>query len=165
LPRRVSVGEVTLVQLAANGTLQEDVLSSLARVLTGFLIGALLGAIWIVSEKVLPHVRDHLESTMQPESFRRLDRCFWSPASSILSVLNPAIARFVLERDRHTCQRCGTTHQVGIDFRGATPSGEQEITTDDLEASCSQCFLGQWKTLQGTPGTDAERTGIRSKLW
>jgi OPT family small oligopeptide transporter len=57
-----------------------------------FLIGALLGAIWIVSEKVLPHVRDHLESTMQPESFRRLDRCFWSPASSILSVLNPAIA-------------------------------------------------------------------------
>jgi 5-methylcytosine-specific restriction endonuclease McrA len=82
-----------------------------------------------------------------------------------LDNLNPAIARFVLERDRHTCQRCGTTHQVGVDFRGATPSGEQEVTADDLEASCSRCFLGQWKTLQGTSGTDAERTGTRSKLW
>lgn len=57
-----------------------------------FLIGALLGAIWIVSERVLPRVKDHLESTMQPESFRRLDRYFWSPAASLLSVLNPAIA-------------------------------------------------------------------------
>ena len=57
-----------------------------------FLIGALLGAFWIISEKLLPHVRAHLQLRMNAESFDKFHRYFWSPASSVLACLNPAIA-------------------------------------------------------------------------
>jgi 5-methylcytosine-specific restriction endonuclease McrA len=67
--------------------------------------------------------------------------------------LNPAIVRFALERDSHTCKRCGSTSRVGVDFRGETPEGQSEVTPGDLEACCAACFLKQWKTLQGTPAS------------
>jgi hypothetical protein len=68
----------------------------------------------------------------------------------LIDDLNPAIVRFVLERDRHTCQRCGATSQVGVDFTGETPGHQQEISAYSLEACCADCFLGQWQTLQDT---------------
>lgn len=65
-----------------------------------------------------------------------------------LDNLNPAIARYVLERDTHTCRSCGTTKQVGVDFVSETPGEHEEITPDSLVARCTACYLKQWKTLQ-----------------
>jgi 5-methylcytosine-specific restriction endonuclease McrA len=81
-----------------------------------------------------------------------------------LDNLNPALVRFVLERDQHTCQRCGTTDQVGIDFSGETPGEHVDITASDLEASCVNCFFKQWKTLQDSP-REEERAGILPRFW
>lgn len=64
-----------------------------------------------------------------------------------LENLSPAIVRFVLERDRHTCQTCGATRQVGVDFTGDTPEEGREIVAADLEARCARCHLDRWKTL------------------
>jgi OPT family small oligopeptide transporter len=57
-----------------------------------FLIGALLGVVWIVSERVLPRVRVWLQGRMGEGRFDLLDRYFWSPAGSTLACLHPAIA-------------------------------------------------------------------------
>lgn len=75
----------------------------------------------------------------------------------LLEDLNPALVRFVLERDRHTCQRCGTTRHVGVDFIGDTPGADREITASSLEASCAGCFLTQWTTLRDTHETGSSR--------
>jgi 5-methylcytosine-specific restriction endonuclease McrA len=82
-----------------------------------------------------------------------------------LDNLNPALVRFVLERDQHTCQRCGTTDHVGVDFIGETPSEHEEITASDLEASCVNCFFEQWRTLQDPPPREEERAGILPRFW
>jgi 5-methylcytosine-specific restriction endonuclease McrA len=66
-----------------------------------------------------------------------------------LEELDGAIVQAVLDRDEHTCQRCGTTERVGVDFTGDTPSGNDDRTTvHDLEATCTGCFFEQWRTLQ-----------------
>ena len=57
-----------------------------------FLIGAILGAIWITSERLLPRLYSHIQSRTEARSFDLFDRYFWSPASSIMACLNPAIA-------------------------------------------------------------------------
>lgn len=77
----------------------------------------------------------------------------------LIDELNPALVRFVLERDRHTCQRCGATHHVGIDFVGRTPDENEEISANRLEACCGQCFLGQWKSLQGSETAGRKEPG------
>lgn len=69
--------------------------------------------------------------------------------AEILASLNPALVRYVRERDRRTCQTCGSTSNVGVDFVGETPEPDHEVTDDDLEARCTQCYLTQWQTLQG----------------
>jgi OPT family small oligopeptide transporter len=57
-----------------------------------FLMGALLGAAWIISEKVLPSVRVSIKDRMDGAGFASFDKYFWNPAASMLAVLNPAIA-------------------------------------------------------------------------
>lgn len=71
-----------------------------------------------------------------------------------LDALNPAIVRYVLERDRHTCQRCGAARRVGVDFTGPTPDEDREITASDLAATCADCYFRQWTTLRETPAGD-----------
>jgi 5-methylcytosine-specific restriction endonuclease McrA len=65
-----------------------------------------------------------------------------------LEDLDPSLVQFVLARDQHTCQRCGTTAQVGVDFIGETPGESVEISAEDLESCCTECFFDRWKTLQ-----------------
>lgn len=79
--------------------------------------------------------------------------------------LDRALVQTVLERDRHTCQTCGTQTSVGVDFRGPTPDARQEVSTDDLEARCTQCFLDQWPTLRGESTSTEERDGIVPRIW
>lgn len=57
-----------------------------------FLIGALLGILWMVSEKLLPRLRLYLQSTMDAEKFAYFDKYVWSPTAAVLICLNPAIA-------------------------------------------------------------------------
>ncbi|KFA54222.1 hypothetical protein S40293_08147 [Stachybotrys chartarum IBT 40293] len=57
-----------------------------------FLIGALLGAAWIIGEKFLPHVRMYLMRRAAERHFRLFDKYVWIPLSSILACLHPAIA-------------------------------------------------------------------------
>jgi hypothetical protein len=70
-----------------------------------------------------------------------------------LQGLNRALVRFVLERDRHTCQSCGGTTNVGVDFTGETPDDKDEVSEDELKARCADCYLTQWRTLHD-PGSD-----------
>lgn len=57
-----------------------------------FLIGALLGVFWMLSEKLLPRLRLYLQSSMEAKKFASFDKYFWSPAAAIMVCLNPAIA-------------------------------------------------------------------------
>ncbi|CAH0047781.1 unnamed protein product [Clonostachys solani] len=57
-----------------------------------FLLGAILGGVWIVGENVLPRVRLHFKSRTESASFARFDKYFWEPAASTMACLNPAIA-------------------------------------------------------------------------
>ncbi len=67
-----------------------------------------------------------------------------------LESLDGGIVQAALERDNQTCQRCGATERVGVDFIGETPHGDnaERISADDLEATCVACYFDQWKTLQ-----------------
>lgn len=56
-----------------------------------FLIGALLGAAWIIGEIFLPRVRMYLMRRVAETYFRLFDKCVWIPLSSILVCLHPAI--------------------------------------------------------------------------
>jgi hypothetical protein len=82
-----------------------------------------------------------------------------------LEALNSAIVRFVLERDEHTCQTCGAKKQVGVDFTGATPHHQAEVTAKDLEARCASCYLKQWSTLQSESSEDNANQSIARRLW
>lgn len=57
-----------------------------------FLIGAILGAAWIIGERVLPRVRQYIQARMGAERFLSFDKYTWKPAASVLSCLNPAVA-------------------------------------------------------------------------
>ena len=57
-----------------------------------FLIGALLGLAWVLSERALPRVHRHLQRRMDQERFASFDRRFWQPAASVLKCLHPSIA-------------------------------------------------------------------------
>lgn len=82
-----------------------------------------------------------------------------------LDQLRPELVEHVLERDQHTCQRCGATTDVGVDFTGPTPGEGQEITPDDLEACCVRCFQRQWDTLREPVSSETEREGIIPRIW
>jgi 5-methylcytosine-specific restriction endonuclease McrA len=68
----------------------------------------------------------------------------------LLEQLDSAMVQAVLDRDQRTCQRCGTRSRVGVDFVGTLPEREDrdQITPADLQATCTDCYLGQWQTLQ-----------------
>ncbi len=57
-----------------------------------FLIGAIIGLLWIAGEKLLPRLRNFFQSRMEEAQFVSFDRRFWKPAASVLECLNPAIA-------------------------------------------------------------------------
>ncbi|KAK6206034.1 hypothetical protein LQW54_007973 [Pestalotiopsis sp. IQ-011] len=57
-----------------------------------FLVGALLGAAWVIGEKVLPRLRQHMQTNMDEKRFFSFDRYIWKPSASVLACLNPAIA-------------------------------------------------------------------------
>ena len=57
-----------------------------------FLLGALLGLFWILSEKAAPHARRLVQERMTQEKFCTFDKYLWKPAANTLSCLNPAIA-------------------------------------------------------------------------
>jgi type II secretory pathway component PulJ len=80
-----------------------------------------------------------------------------------LEGISDALVRYVLERDRHTCQTCGSTCRVGIDFVGETPDEARKIGPEDLEARCVRCYVSRWETLKDTPATQAERDGNLSQ--
>lgn len=57
-----------------------------------FLMGGILGLLWIGCEKVLPRVRNHIKGSVESESFEKFDRYVWSPTAAVMATLNPAIA-------------------------------------------------------------------------
>lgn len=77
--------------------------------------------------------RDAIDKTARTQQLEELDR---------------SLVQGVLERDRHTCQSCGTNDQVGVDFRGATPDEGRTAGPDDLEARCTRCYLARWQRFQ-----------------
>lgn len=70
-----------------------------------------------------------------------------------LEDLDRSLVQTVLDRDQHTCRTCGGTARVGVDFHGDTPGEEAEITPDDLEARCADCYLDRWQRLRDDPST------------
>ncbi|KAK8090489.1 OPT-domain-containing protein [Apiospora hydei] len=57
-----------------------------------FLLGGLLGFLWMAGEKLLPRFKGVLESRMEAKKFASFDRYFWTPAAATMACLNPAIA-------------------------------------------------------------------------
>ncbi len=57
-----------------------------------FLIGALLGLFWVLSEKAAPHVRRLIQARTDEKQFSSFEKYFWRPAAATCSTLNPAIA-------------------------------------------------------------------------
>lgn len=57
-----------------------------------FFIGAVLGAAWIIGEKVAPRLRRYAEEQMDENRFASFNRYVWAPSANVLSCLNPAIA-------------------------------------------------------------------------
>ncbi|KAK7908880.1 hypothetical protein PG985_016183 [Apiospora marii] len=57
-----------------------------------FLLGGVLGVLWMAGEKLLPRLRLALESRMEAKRFVSFDRYFWNPAAATMACLNPAIA-------------------------------------------------------------------------
>lgn len=57
-----------------------------------FLIGAVLGFAWVIAEKIMPILRQHIQRKTSETRFRSFDQYMWRPAVSIFSTLNPAIA-------------------------------------------------------------------------
>jgi OPT family oligopeptide transporter len=57
-----------------------------------FLMGAFLGAAWIIGERLLPNVRTYIKGRLDNVTFGHFDQYFWSPAASFLACINPAIA-------------------------------------------------------------------------
>ena len=57
-----------------------------------FLIGAVLGVVWLLGEKYFPLARLQIKARMQEAAFSSFDRFFWKPTSSIFSTIHPAIA-------------------------------------------------------------------------
>lgn len=82
-----------------------------------------------------------------------------------LEQINEALVRYVLERDRRTCQSCGTTTDVGVDFVGETPGDGETIRPEDLEARCARCYARQWETLREGRLSREEHDGILPRIW
>jgi OPT family oligopeptide transporter len=57
-----------------------------------FLIGAVAGLVWVLSEKYMPLARLWLKTRVRDTSFAAFDKWFWVPAAAFFSTLNPAIA-------------------------------------------------------------------------
>jgi type II secretory pathway component PulJ len=73
--------------------------------------------------------------------------------------ISPGIVRFVLERDGHTCQTCGSRRHVGVDFAGDTPEEDSgvHIQPDMLEARCADCYAARWPSLAQGPVSGRDR--------
>ena len=57
-----------------------------------FLIGAVLGGLWLAGEYGGPHVHRWLENKMESKAFDKFDRMIWKPTGNALSYVHPAIA-------------------------------------------------------------------------
>jgi hypothetical protein len=57
-----------------------------------FLVGAVLGFIWVFGEKVAPRLRLYAQQRMPEARFARFERYVWNPTAASLNCLNPAIA-------------------------------------------------------------------------
>ncbi|KAK2593332.1 hypothetical protein QQS21_008975 [Conoideocrella luteorostrata] len=57
-----------------------------------FLMGALLGLLWVLGENGLPRARLYIQTRMESKTFASFDRVVWQPAASIFRCLHPAIA-------------------------------------------------------------------------
>ncbi|KAE9363835.1 oligopeptide transporter 2 [Stipitochalara longipes BDJ] len=57
-----------------------------------FLLGALLGLFWVLSEKAAPHARRLIQARIDENQFSSFDKYVWKPAATTFSCLNPAIA-------------------------------------------------------------------------
>jgi hypothetical protein len=101
--------------------------------LSVIVLAPFLVLIWVLVRHAIRIRRDAID---KDDRIQRLDE------------LDPPLVQFVLERDQHACQRCGTTAQVGVDFIGETPDESVEISADDLESCCTECFFDRWKTFQ-----------------
>ncbi|ORX40798.1 OPT oligopeptide transporter protein-domain-containing protein [Kockovaella imperatae] len=57
-----------------------------------FVIGAVLGVMWIVGESYGPKIHVFLEKRMHARSFTSFDRYVWTPCGNVLAYVHPAIA-------------------------------------------------------------------------
>ncbi|KAH6711880.1 oligopeptide transporter 2 [Leptodontidium sp. MPI-SDFR-AT-0119] len=57
-----------------------------------FLIGAILGLLWVVVEKAAPRIRQYIQSRMDAKQAVSFDRYVWKPTAAIMATLNPAVA-------------------------------------------------------------------------
>ena len=57
-----------------------------------FLIGAGLGALWLVGEMGGPKYHRYLEERIRAKTFERFDRYVWKPTGTALSYVHPAVA-------------------------------------------------------------------------
>lgn len=57
-----------------------------------FLIGAILGLVWVLAEKAAPRMKAYFQTSMDEKRFSSFTKWIWDPAGNILSTLNPAIA-------------------------------------------------------------------------
>ena len=57
-----------------------------------FLIGAVLGLLWLAGENGGPRFRRYLEGRMEGKAFLSFDRYIWGPTARTLSYVHPAIA-------------------------------------------------------------------------
>ena len=57
-----------------------------------FLIGAALGAVWLIGEYGGPAIRRWLEARMEGKAFVTFDNYIWKPTGSVLAYVHPAVA-------------------------------------------------------------------------
>ncbi|CZT53105.1 related to Oligopeptide transporter 2 [Rhynchosporium secalis] len=57
-----------------------------------FLIGAVLGLIWVLTEKAAPRIRQAIQSRMDAKQALSFDKYMWNPTTAVMATLNPAVA-------------------------------------------------------------------------
>ncbi|PVH72848.1 oligopeptide transporter 2 [Cadophora sp. DSE1049] len=57
-----------------------------------FLIGAILGLLWVVVEKAAPRIRQLIQSRLDAKQSISFDKYIWKPTAAVMSTLNPAVA-------------------------------------------------------------------------
>lgn len=57
-----------------------------------FLIGAVLGFVWLLGEEAAPRLRSYLQGRMGEAQFAYLEKAVWHPTARVLACVHPAVA-------------------------------------------------------------------------